>query len=67
MECYHQWQSVASTSHTGKGGVLQGCRCVGSYSRRGIRRGVRWGVRQGGVLGGVLVWVLGWSLARGIK
>ena len=57
-----RWQSVATTSHTEIGGVLQGCRYLGSYSRRGIRwgiwRGIRRGIRRsttvGGVLGGVL-------------
>ena len=47
-----RWQSVATTSHTEIGGVLQGCRCVGTHSRRGIR----WVL--GGVLGGVLSGVL---------
>ena len=53
-----RWQSVATTSHTEIGGVLQGCRCVGTHSRRGIRWGIRRGIRRsttvGGVLGGVL-------------
>ena len=53
-----RWQSVATTSHTEIGGVLQGCRYLGTHSRRGIRWGIRRGIRRsttvGGVLGGVL-------------
>ena len=53
-----RWQSVATTSHTEIGGVLLGCRYLGTHSRRGIRWGIRRGIRRsttvGGVLGGVL-------------
>ena len=51
-------QSVAISGnhfpHWKRRGILQGCRCVGSYSRRGIRRGVRRCIAVGRVLGGVL-------------